>query len=344
MTGTYTEIVNLIVPASAVPGEAVTIEVQVKNIHPATIAITATGALNSTPIYFGNIGRNVDPGAMWSFYESFIMPDHDVTIHAWSWYLSVTGWAEDDHAIASIFAGEAPPDGYPTSDIADFNIMVPTGTYGLGSAIDFTGVYKHKGVAIEGSLTIMLGTGVFPTFLTAHTFDPVPVSFLASVDWKAASLAGSIVLPATLTPGQTYSVRATLRTNDGAQETDTDWGVITVIEAEELETLRVNVTPVGKGYVTTVPASEEGKTTWHDEQTGKFPYGTNVEVTAVPYNGYVFEKWSSEIVGGVSYQNPEYVQPMTEHRAVKAHFREEGLPGERLVLSDMTVIDYYKKV
>ncbi|GAI36273.1 unnamed protein product, partial [marine sediment metagenome] len=72
------------------------------------------------------------------------------------------------------------------------------------------------------------------------------------------------------------------------------------------------------------PASEEGKIEWHNNETGTFPYGASVQVTAIPAEGYRFEKWSDEIVGGVSYNNPSYVQDMTEHRAVKCHFREVG--------------------
>ncbi len=55
---------------------------------------------------------------------------------------------------------------------------------------------------------------------------------------------------------------------------------------------------------------------------------------AHPINGYIFEKWSDEIVGGVSYDNPSYVQDMTEHRAVKAHFITEEEAGEPFVEGD----------
>ena len=93
-------------------------------------------------------------------------------------------------------------------------------------------------------------------------------------------------------------------------------------EEPTLETLEVDITPIGKGYVETDPDPEAGYQKWANESTGQFPYGTKVKVTAYPYAGYRFEKWSDEIVGGVSYQNPEYVQDMTKHRSVKAHFRE----------------------
>jgi len=103
------------------------------------------------------------------------------------------------------------------------------------------------------------------------------------------------------------------------------------------QTLEVDIT--GSGYVTTSPASLEGKTIWYNGSTGKFPYGTDVEVTAHPYSGQVFEKWSDEVSGGVSYSNPAYVQPMTEHRAVKAHFKGEPEPDQILEV-DVTNPNY----
>lgn len=230
MTGTYTDIVGIIAPSSAMPGEPVSIEAQVKNIHPAgTITITATGKIDDTPIYFGSVGYQVPYGSTQSYYETFTMLSGGVAVHVWSWVRATDGsWIVDDHTSVVVADVEAPE--YPASDIADFDLVVPIGAYNLGAEIHFTGVYKHKGVAISGSLAISLGTGVWPTFSEVADLGSIPVSFSASYDWKSADLSGVIVLPATLVSGQTYSVRGTLRTDDGAQEIDTDWSVITVIE------------------------------------------------------------------------------------------------------------------
>ncbi|GAH40483.1 unnamed protein product, partial [marine sediment metagenome] len=78
--------------------------------------------------------------------------------------------------------------------------------------------------------TISLGTGPIGTFFTKHTFPRIPVSFEEAYDWTEFYKSGSFTLPATLELGQTYSVRAKLETADGKQETDTDWGVITIRE------------------------------------------------------------------------------------------------------------------
>ncbi len=108
-------------------------------------------------------------------------------------------------------------------------------------------------------------------------------------------------------------------------------------ELEALETLEIDITPGAAGYVETVPVSEEGQSIWHNNYTGKFPYGTSVQVTAIPYSGYRFDHWSDEIVGGVSYDNPSYVQPMTEYRAAKAHFREILVPGQGQITAKYVV-------
>jgi hypothetical protein len=107
-----------------------------------------------------------------------------------------------------------------------------------------------------------------------------------------------------------------------------------VVAPPQTEVLEVDITPTGSGYVRTTPASMEGRSTWYNGNTGTFIYGTSVQVTAHPYAGYEFEKWSDEIEGGVSYSNPANVKPMTEHRAVKAHFKEIELPPECSLDSD----------
>lgn len=94
----------------------------------------------------------------------------------------------------------------------------------------------------------------------------------------------------------------------------------------EVEVLEVDITPAGGGYIKTSPASQEGKSTWRNGDTGTFVHGTVVKVTAYPNSGYAFDKWSDEIEGGVSYSNPAYVKPMTEHRAVKCHFKSVITP------------------
>ncbi len=97
--------------------------------------------------------------------------------------------------------------------------------------------------------------------------------------------------------------------------------------APVFETLEIDITPTASGHVTTDIASEEGRSIWYHNSTGTFPEGTTVRVTAVPSDGYEFDHWSDEIEGGINYDNPAMVQPLTEYRAVKAHFKEEVPTG-----------------
>ena len=53
-----------------------------------------------------------------------------------------------------------------------------------------------------------------------------------------------------------------------------------------------------------------------------------------PYTGYIFFKWTGEIVGGTSYSNPEWVKDMTEHRLVTVHFRDAAIPPECSIDAD----------
>lgn len=118
----------------------------------------------------------------------------------------------------------------PTSDIRNFDFKAVGGTYDLGDTVGYEAPYDYKGKAQSGWLTISLGTGVYPSFFTKHTFSRIRVSFDEAMDWTSGYLSGHFTLPTTLELGQTYSVRAKLETDDGKQETDTDWGVITIKE------------------------------------------------------------------------------------------------------------------
>ncbi|MBA7702688.1 hypothetical protein ES703_111457 [subsurface metagenome] len=119
----------------------------------------------------------------------------------------------------------------PAADIKDFDFTVTKGTYDIGDTVPFTAPYDYKGIAQSGQLTISLGTGVYPSFFTKHTYSPIPVTFEEAADWEHRGLEGSITLPPGLEPGQTYSVRAKLETlTVKTQETDTDWSAFDIRE------------------------------------------------------------------------------------------------------------------
>ncbi len=134
----------------------------------------------------------------------------------------------EKRTITAHFESEVVPP--PTSDIRNFDFRAEAGTYDLGDSVPFDAPYEYKGKAQGGWLTVSLGTGVYPSFFTKHTFPRTRVSFDEAMDWTSGRLTGSFTLPTTLEAGQTYNVRAKLETDDGKQETDTDWGVITIRE------------------------------------------------------------------------------------------------------------------
>ncbi len=100
-----------------------------------------------------------------------------------------------------------------------------------------------------------------------------------------------------------------------------------LVEEEKFYPLEVDITPAAGGYVTTSPAPIDIPNRFTDGTVGKFSEGARVIVTAHPNPGYLFDHWSDEIQGGTSYNQTDWVsESMTEHKAVKCHFRESAAP------------------
>ncbi len=214
----------------------------------------------------------------------------------------------EKRTITAHFREEEAP---PKADIKDFDFRATGGTYGIGEKVPFTAPYDYKGKAQSGRLTIFLGTGVYPSFFTKHTFSPVSVSFKESMDWRGGVINGQFTLPSTLKPGQTYSVRAKLEAiSDYTQETDTDWGVLKIAEAPIGYVLTIDVSPAGAGTVTKSP----NKTTYSP--------GEKVTLTASPKSGYEFDHWG----GAASGTSPTATVTMDSDKLVVAVFREVAPP------------------
>jgi len=106
MAGTYTDILEILIPSEAVAGQTVAIEVKIKNTYSVTIGIMVGGALDygETPwptIDFPDNSANVAAGATQTFSGSFTMPYYPpgkiITIHAYSYYYGSDGyWHFDD--------------------------------------------------------------------------------------------------------------------------------------------------------------------------------------------------------------------------------------------------------
>lgn len=279
------------VPESARAGELVTVEVVLINNFSYSFLAIPTAAVDSLFLHFGGRWVVLGPQTTFTWTDTFVMPDHDVLVHVEAWAEGVA--YEYDSKDATVALEE--------EELETLRIdITPVGA----------GYVTTDPVCEEGKVFLDWewnngDTGTFPygtqVKVTAH-----PHTGYVFEKWSGEIVGGVSYDNPSYVQNMTEHRRVTCH-----------------FRAEEeppVETLKVEITPIGKGYVTTSPASEEGKTTWHDGETGTFPHGTNVEVTAVPDEGWVFEKWSHEIAGGVSYDNPAMVQTMDEHRSVTCHF------------------------
>lgn len=95
--GTYTEIVEIVAPASATAGELVSVAVRVKNIDLIYDHVVACVALYDSERFI-DLATIILSGDTYSFSGSFTMPNKDVTIYAWSYYPYGEEWIADDSA------------------------------------------------------------------------------------------------------------------------------------------------------------------------------------------------------------------------------------------------------
>jgi len=221
----YAEVVRVGLVGTPKAGQLVHVNVYIKNISSITRSIMVGCALeygvvpwptlNFSPSY-----ADFAPGAEYYFPSSFVVPSVPVNtvinVHGYSYWYGTDGyWHFDDERIEGFIVtdgnGVDPP---PSSDIRNVDIQVPSATYNLGVSVPFTCQYEYKGKAQGGHLTIEIGTGVYPSFLSKHTFAPISVPFSLRMDWTSGFLQGTIILPSSLIPGQTYSIRGTLVTDD----------------------------------------------------------------------------------------------------------------------------------
>ena len=104
----YADIVEIVAPSQAAPGDLVNITVRVKNLYSAPIGIMVGGALEYgvSPwpgIEFPLDSANVDGGATYSFSGYFYMPDKGVTIHVYSYWYGADGyWYFDDEMTKTV--------------------------------------------------------------------------------------------------------------------------------------------------------------------------------------------------------------------------------------------------
>ncbi|GAI04014.1 unnamed protein product, partial [marine sediment metagenome] len=109
--GTYTNIVDIVAPSSARAGETVSVTIRIKNIWTGYVHVAAIGLWDSEERFIDWLREWISAGDTYSFSGSFVMPDRDVTIHAYSYFEAADDyWYFDDEAekavsLAEVFEG-----------------------------------------------------------------------------------------------------------------------------------------------------------------------------------------------------------------------------------------------
>lgn len=103
------DIVAVIAPSVAAPGENVIVDVRVANRSLDYEYVAVTGAVDATALSWQFDNLRLAPGETVTFRGWFTMPSRDVTITAWAWYWDGVKWVLDDTMTASIRLAVAEP-------------------------------------------------------------------------------------------------------------------------------------------------------------------------------------------------------------------------------------------
>jgi len=111
--GEYTNITEIVAPSSASQGSIVPVTIKATNIWDYQFAVYVEAFCDSELI-FESEARWIYPGETLSFPSSFIMPDRDVTIHAYTYVENGAlglpeGWHRDDEAAKDVSLGAEVP-------------------------------------------------------------------------------------------------------------------------------------------------------------------------------------------------------------------------------------------
>jgi len=111
--GVYTNITKIVAPSSAPQGSTVPVTIKVANIWDYQFAVYVE-ALCDSELIFESESRWIYPGETYQVTGSFIMPDRDVTITAYSYVEDgelglPEGWHKDDEAAKNVSLGAGVP-------------------------------------------------------------------------------------------------------------------------------------------------------------------------------------------------------------------------------------------
>ncbi|MBA7543916.1 hypothetical protein ES705_36259 [subsurface metagenome] len=110
MAGKYTDILEIVAPSSAKAGDWVNVTIKVKNIWTATVGVWTLGLYNSVERLI-DFEDWIPAGSTHEYGGAFKMPDKDVVIHAYTYYLAEDGYHFDDEAEKRVSLA-APPEPY----------------------------------------------------------------------------------------------------------------------------------------------------------------------------------------------------------------------------------------
>ena len=100
MARTYTEIVEILAPESAVADSTVNVAVAIKNTWSATIHVYCVAVLDSESRFIDWLDAWVNPGVTHYFNGSFVMPNKDVRINVYSYWEDTDGYVHSDDSMS----------------------------------------------------------------------------------------------------------------------------------------------------------------------------------------------------------------------------------------------------
>ena len=99
--------VAVLAPDSAVAGSRVSVDITIENISDSRLHVAAIGVIDSEERFIDWLEDWLIPLEVRYFSGSFIMPDRDIIVHAYSYYESGGFWYSDDEAAKNINLAKA---------------------------------------------------------------------------------------------------------------------------------------------------------------------------------------------------------------------------------------------
>ena len=180
MAGIYTEITEIVAPASASAGETVPVTIEIKNIWTASVHVYAVGVANTEDRFISWLDYWIPAGATHSFSGSFTMPNRDVTIHAYSHYEGVDGYVHPDDEASKDVSLEAVPE----SEFRNISIYsIEPSEAKIGDTVRITARVEHRGA--EDVVAIYAAIGVQGVWFNEILHGEEAWSFPESTGWES---------------------------------------------------------------------------------------------------------------------------------------------------------------